>query len=149
MMFGDKKFLFRLELNGRLLYEIYSDEVKSDISIGRSGDNTWIIPGEDRSASSHHAKITFKNKAFHLEDANSRNGIYHQGQRIQEKKIKSGDLFSIGDCKLSVECVVVNNPGSNEEKFHKFEQLSGKNKGKIYRLTENNVKIGSSNFVRP
>lgn len=144
MFSNNKKLFFRLELNGRLLYEIYSDDIKSDISIGRSGDNTWIIPSDDCSASNHHAKITFKNKAFYVEDLNSRNGLYYQGQRIQEKKMKPGDLFSIGDCKLIVEYVVINNPNNGEDTYHKFEQLSGKNKGRIYHLVEQNVKIGSS-----
>lgn len=143
-MFKKKTLLFRFELNGRSLYEICSDDVKSDILIGRSGDNTWIIPNEDRSASSHHAKITFHNKAFYLEDLKSRNGIYYQGQRIQEKKIKPGDLFSIGDCKLIVERIVTDESSNRENTFHKFEQLTGKNKGKIYRLTDDNIKIGSS-----
>lgn len=145
MIFDSKKlFLFRLELNGRMLYEICSEDIKSDITIGRSGDNTWIIPVEDRGASGRHARITFKNKAFYIEDLNSRNGLFFQGQRIQERRMKAGDLFSIGDCKLTVERVVEEKKGQGEDKFHKFEQLSGKNKGKIYRLAEADINIGSS-----
>ena len=79
MIFDSKKlFLFRLELNGRVLYEICSEDIKSDITIGRNGDNTWIIPGEDRGASGRHARITFKNKAFYIEDLNSRNWPWSQ-----------------------------------------------------------------------
>ena len=63
-MFAPKRLLFRLELHGRVIYEVYSDDVKSDITIGRNGDNSWIIPEEDRSASGRHARIVFKNKNF-------------------------------------------------------------------------------------
>ena len=143
-MFAPKKLLFRLELNGKLLYEVYSDDVKSDITIGRSRENVWIIPEEDCSASSRHAKIVFKNKSFCLEDTGSRNGVYYQGERIREKKLVHGDLFSIGDCKLTIENVVEDKSKKTEEEFHKFEQLSGKSKGHIYRLTEDSIKIGSS-----
>ena len=65
-MFAPKRLLFRLELHGRVIYEVYSDDVKSDITIGRNGDNSWIIPEEDRSASGRHARIVFKNKSFEL-----------------------------------------------------------------------------------
>ena len=143
-MFAPKRLLFRLELHGRVIYEVYSDDVKSDITIGRNGDNSWIIPEEDRSASGRHARIVFKNKNFYIEDAGSRNGIYFRGERIREKKLSANDLFSIGDCKLIVEQVIAVAANTGESEFHKFEQLSGKNKGKIYRLTETCIKIGSS-----
>ena len=144
MIFSSKKLLFRLEFCGRLVYEITSDDFKTDITIGRSSDNIWVLPPDDRSASNHHAKLVFKNKAFFVVDTGSRNGIYYQGQRIQEKKAAPGDLFSIGDCKLIVEAIVENKGKKYEEQYHKLEQLSGEKKGRIYQLTGTSMKIGSA-----
>ena len=102
-MFKKTNYIFRLELNGSTLKEISSADIKGDISIGRGSDCTWVLPQEDRSASTHHAKIYKKGGNFHIQDIGSRNGIYYMGQKIQERKLSAGELYSIGDCKLIVE----------------------------------------------
>ena len=144
-MFKKSSYLFRLELNGAVIRECSSDDIANEITIGRSDRCDWVIPAEDRGASGVHAKICRKGKHFFIQDQKSRNGIYFMGAKIQERKVAVGDLYSIGDCKLTVEYQEsTRRDTASAELYHKIEQLSGKDRGKIYRLTEDNIKIGSS-----
>lgn len=140
-----KNYTIRLELNGQHIHEISSAEISSDIIIGRSSDCTWIIPAEDRSASGHHARLFRKGKNIFIQDMKSRNGVYFMGEKIQERKITKGDIYSIGDSKLVIEELTeeaVLTKGSLPH--HRLEQLTGKERGKIYQLIESNIKIGAS-----
>ena len=49
--------IIQLEFNGKIIHEISSDDLKSDITIGRNDQCTWQVPREDRSASGVHARI--------------------------------------------------------------------------------------------
>ena len=42
-------------------------------TIGRDGKNSWVLP--DREVSGHHARISYRNSVFYIEDTNSTNGI--------------------------------------------------------------------------
>ena len=141
-----KKVLsFRLDLNGKTVGEIISSAVDPEITIGRSEQCTLRIPAEDRSASGVHARIFRKGKNYFIQDLKSRNGIYFMGEKIQEHKLSPGELYSVGDSKLIVEEyreAVKENIG--QEQYHKLEQLTGLNRGKIYRLTEDCIKIGAA-----
>ncbi len=140
-----KNYTIRLELNGRLVHEISSAEISADIIIGRRSDCTWTIPAEDRSASGQHARLFLKGKNVFIQDMKSRNGIYFMGEKIQERKISKGDIYSIGDSKLVVEDLVDEAVLTKSSlPHHRLEQLSGKNRGKIYQLAEDNIKIGAS-----
>lgn len=141
-----KNYNIRLELNGQLIHEISSAEISNDIVIGRSSDCTWTVPAEDRSVSGQHARLFLKGKSIFIQDLKSRNGIYFMGEKIQERKIAKGDTYSIGDSKLVIdelaaEAILT----KNNLPHHRLEQLTGKNRGKIYQLIENNIKIGASN----
>lgn len=141
----NKNYSIRLELNGRLVHEISSAEISGDIIIGRRSDCTWTIPAEDRSASGQHARLFLKGKNVFIQDMKSRNGIYFMGEKIQERKISKGDIYSIGDSKLLVEELTEEAVLTKSSlPHHRLEQLSGKNRGKIYQLVEDNIKIGAS-----
>ena len=54
MIFQKTNLAIRLELNGRILYEITAKEMPAEVTIGRASGCTWIIPAEDRGASGKH-----------------------------------------------------------------------------------------------
>lgn len=144
MMFK-KNYVIRLELNGVLINEISSSDISGEIVIGRGADCTWKIPIADRGASSQHAKLYRKGWQFYIQDLKSRNGIYFMGEKIQLRKLSGGDIYSIGDCKLIVEDAAPHIAHTKSRvAFHRLEQLTGKDRGKIYHLREDNIKIGAA-----
>jgi len=137
--------IIHLELNGTVIREIKSSDLNGEITIGRSEQCTWRIPSQDRSASSVHAKLFLKGKKCFIQDLKSRNGIYYMGSKIQERRLAAGDVYSIGDCKLMVE-QFIGDAGhkKSQEQYHKLEQLTGQNRGKIYLLKNSCIKIGAA-----
>jgi type VI secretion system protein len=74
--------------------------------IGRSPDNDWVLPDQDRYISSHHAKVSFRAGAWILEDT-STNGIFVNGSEtpLSEAgfhKLLDGDRLRLGDYELLV-----------------------------------------------
>lgn len=65
-----------------------------EVLIGRSPDCRIII--NDRQASRHHARITFTEEGYVLEDLGSKNGTYLNGQRLtQSARLVDGDEIGI------------------------------------------------------
>jgi ABC-type multidrug transport system ATPase subunit/pSer/pThr/pTyr-binding forkhead associated (FHA) protein len=64
-------------------------------TLGRSLDNTIVIP--DPTVSRRHAEIRSTPEGWLLVDLGSGNGIYHHGQRIDEKVLQDNDAFRIGE----------------------------------------------------
>ena len=73
-MFSSKELIIRLELNGDVLQEVSSADIKEEISIGRNPGSTWVIPPTDKSASNNHAKLFVKGGHAIIKDMQSRNG---------------------------------------------------------------------------
>ena len=146
-LFKHKELYFRFELNDQLLFEVTDSGFSGEILIGRSHECDWKIPSGDRCASSRHARISKSGSRIYLEDLGSRNGTFYLGQRIKKQQIKPGDIFSIGDCKLTAtlldEHAGRNNAGL-QIKYHQLEQINGSAKGTIYDLTKEVFKIGSA-----
>jgi pSer/pThr/pTyr-binding forkhead associated (FHA) protein len=136
--------IIRLEFNGSVVRETTSGELNGEITIGRSEQCTWRIPKDDRSASGVHAKIFLKGKKCFIQDLKSRNGIYYMGSKIQERRLTPGDVYSIGDCKLYIEKPVETGKKKQTEQYHKLEQLTGQDRGKLYLLTKSCTKMGAA-----
>ncbi|MBQ7652142.1 MAG: FHA domain-containing protein [Victivallales bacterium] len=134
----------RLELEDRILFELTSDQIDGEITIGRGLDCTWPIPATDRSASSRHARIFKKGSKLILQDVGSRNGVFYMGTRITEQKLSPGEIYGIGDCKLIVEEVLVQDKNAPKEQYHKLEQLTGEARGKMFLLKDPEMKIGAA-----
>jgi hypothetical protein len=67
----------------------------SEHTIGRAPDNTVTVA--DSSVSSRHARILRTAQGFVIEDAQSRNGTFVNGERVTEKRqLADGDLIRIG-----------------------------------------------------
>ena len=75
-------------------------------SIGRSGDNDWVLPDPVRYVSAHHARVHFRDGHFYLEDV-STNGVFVNDQTEALSKLgssgyrlKNGDVLRIGDYQI-------------------------------------------------
>jgi pSer/pThr/pTyr-binding forkhead associated (FHA) protein len=64
------------------------------ITIGRQPDNAFCI--DNPAVSGHHAKIYAAGEHYVIEDAESFNGTYVNGQRISKAVLKDGDNVTIG-----------------------------------------------------
>ncbi len=69
------------------------------ISIGRRSSNDVCIP--DLSVSGNHALITQEGDEFWLEDLNSTNGTYINGQVVQRQAIHDNDEIIIGKIRIT------------------------------------------------
>jgi DNA-binding Lrp family transcriptional regulator len=68
----------------------------AECTIGRSMDNAIAVP--DGSVSSKHARIVRGEDGFAIEDLQSRNGTFVNGERVVEgqRKLSDGDLIRVG-----------------------------------------------------
>jgi len=64
-------------------------------TIGRGPDNAIII--EDITASRSHARVSFLEGAWTVEDLGSTNGVFVAAKRVTKAALRPGDTFDIGD----------------------------------------------------
>ena len=75
--------------------------IRGEVTIGRKQGNSLIIP--DQHVSGQHAKIFIKNNTLYIEDLNSTNGTFINGERINSTvKLFSKDEIKVGNTKLKV-----------------------------------------------
>ncbi|MCX5842866.1 MAG: FHA domain-containing protein [Deltaproteobacteria bacterium] len=67
---------------------------KDTITIGRKTENEIVI--DNQAVSSRHAQIKKEGDSVFIEDANSLNGTYVNGQKIQKCELYNGDVILIG-----------------------------------------------------
>jgi pSer/pThr/pTyr-binding forkhead associated (FHA) protein len=65
-----------------------------EVSIGRSPDNKLVI--DNPAVSYHHARVFDENGKLMLEDFDSMNGTFVNGQRVKTVALKPGDSVAIG-----------------------------------------------------
>ncbi len=70
------------------------------ITIGRKADNDIVI--DNQAVSGYHARIKKEGRSFFIEDANSLNGTYLNGQKISKGELHNGDVVLIGVHTLDV-----------------------------------------------
>ncbi len=131
--------LIRLEHNGRIIHELADAAISDEVVIGRSHACTWAVPKEDVVTSSRHAALFRKGKAVWLKDLGSSNGTFHNGKRIEKRKLAVGDKIGIGNCLLIVESDR-NIAGKTPSEL---VILSGKTRGQKKPLTPPVFTIGS------
>lgn len=69
--------------------------IRSDLTIGRKEDNSITL--SDQHVSGNHAKIIFRNNSLFIEDLNSTNGTYLNGNKVHGKvKVSNKDEIKIG-----------------------------------------------------
>ncbi|MBQ7208176.1 MAG: FHA domain-containing protein [Lentisphaeria bacterium] len=144
MFIRKKKLLLRLELENKFICQITSDELDRPITIGRDRNCDWRIPAADRSASNRHAELFLRRGRVCIRDLGSHNGVYFLGEKITERAVSPGDRYGIGDAVLSVSQARENDGTETGRKFHRLEQLNGKNRKKVYELSAASYTIGSA-----
>jgi pSer/pThr/pTyr-binding forkhead associated (FHA) protein len=73
------------------------------VTIGRAGDNTVALAGDDF-ASSHHARVEARRDGIWIVDLDSTNGTFVNGSRLNGRhKLRAGDVVQIGDTELRFE----------------------------------------------
>jgi pSer/pThr/pTyr-binding forkhead associated (FHA) protein len=71
-------------------------------ALGRAEDNTLIL--DDPFASAHHAIVLWREDRWWLEDLESHNGTYLNGEQVSDpKRLSSGDRIRIGETVLRFE----------------------------------------------
>lgn len=75
-------------------------------TIGRSADNDWVLPDPQRYVSAHHARVSFRQGIYFLEDL-STNGAFANDSdvaigKLGPHKLQNGDLIRFGDYQVSV-----------------------------------------------
>jgi len=68
------------------------------INIGRKSNNHLVI--NDLRVSRTHAQIRFVSKGYIIFDIGSSGGTYINGERVNQRKLKPGDVISLGGIKL-------------------------------------------------
>jgi pSer/pThr/pTyr-binding forkhead associated (FHA) protein len=63
-------------------------------TIGSSPDNTICLP--DQTVSPNHARVSFQEGAWAVEDLGNDSGIIFKGKRVNKVVLASGDTFQIG-----------------------------------------------------
>ncbi len=69
------------------------------LNVGRDDTNDWVL--HHPSISKKHFKLTFKDYIYQIEDLNSTNGVFVNGNKIEKLQLKHGDLVKIGDISLT------------------------------------------------
>lgn len=89
----------RLEIDGvhRQRFEV----TKTVTVIGRAEPADFILPN-DQEASRLHAALLYSPGGFFLEDLQSSNGTYLDGQRVERVRLYSGDKIRIGTTQIVV-----------------------------------------------
>ena len=84
------------------IVQIYGGEIgkrvafdTDEITIGRDDDNTIVV--ELSTVSRHHARLLQMARTYHVEDLDSTNGSFINGDRVTSlRELRSGDLLKVG-----------------------------------------------------
>ncbi len=71
---------------------------RSVLSIGRDPGNDVVLP--DAMVSRRHAVVEFRGSQYYIRDCNSSNGSLVNGDRINERNLRDGDLVAIGTARI-------------------------------------------------
>jgi type VI secretion system FHA domain protein len=79
---------------------------KAGGTIGRAHDNDWVLPDAQRFVSAHHARISYRNGTFIVEDT-STNGLFINDEldpvgRLGPQPLRPGDTLRLGGYRIGV-----------------------------------------------
>ena len=110
-MNGEKIFVFTEPITeDRQTYTKYLVKEDVDLTIGRYEKSD--IYYNNKTVSSQHAKLSYRNGIWFIEDTNSTNGIFVNEQRVTKKQLNIGDTIFIMGMKIIIgkNIVAFNNP---------------------------------------
>ena len=75
-------------------------------TIGRSADNDWVLPDPLRYVSAHHARVSFRQGQYFLDDLSTNGAFVNDGDvaihKLGAHRLQNGDLLRFGDYQVSV-----------------------------------------------
>ena len=88
----------------------YSISGDGELTIGRRDDNNIFF--SNSFVSSKHAKLTYRNGSFYLQDTNSMNGTFVNRERVDSTELELGDIIYIMGLKIIIgsNFIAMNNP---------------------------------------
>ena len=147
MFFKKSKIMMKLSFQGKVVHELLLSDVKDGFELGRSKTSDWMFPEGDRLISSRHAVIERRMGKWTLVDADSKNGIYVDGTKVERVRLVPGVTMSIGQCELTV---TADSAAGNalpvrrqQTQYHRLEPLNGSHKGEWIDIQNTVVRIGS------
>jgi type VI secretion system protein len=98
-------------------------------TIGRAHDNDWVLPDPNRYLSAHHARVKFRDGAYHLIDTSS-NGVFINDRpealgRRASYVLQDGDLLRLGSYQIAVAIDSDSNQSSEASEVFPVNQASG------------------------
>ena len=72
--------------------------LEKSISIGADEENSLCL--KDEYISTRHCDITNRDNRWYINDQDSTNGVFVNGERIRECVLKDGDIIQLGGCSL-------------------------------------------------
>jgi hypothetical protein len=88
-----KALAYIIVFNGEFPQRIYV-VTRNTIVIGRDDDADLQI--SDVSVSAHHARLTCRAQGFEVEDLDSTNGLFLDGERVRRAGLQNGDRVTVG-----------------------------------------------------
>jgi len=88
-----KALAYVIVFNGEFPQRIYV-VTRNTIVIGRDDDADLQI--SDVSVSAHHARLTSRAQGWEVEDLNSTNGLFLDGERVRRAGLQNGDRVTVG-----------------------------------------------------
>lgn len=83
-----------VQMDGSDVGKVHALSEKQEFSIGRRNDCDLVL--EDEGVSRRHARITFEDGAYVVEDLDSANGTVVRGGRVGRHRLKDGDVLQFG-----------------------------------------------------
>lgn len=110
-------------------------------SIGRAGDNDWVLPDPERYVSGRHARIEYRAGSYWLTDTSS-NGTYVNGatdpqSAIGPRELKDGDRLRMGDYDLVVSIDAANDFPPDKSAIVAYDGKASSSVGR--QATENDI----------
>ncbi|MGM0501577.1 MAG: FHA domain-containing protein [Bacillota bacterium] len=90
---GRKKASLKRLVDGQPYQNIVLDSIETNI--GRQNSNEIVI--KDKSVSRVHAQLINKKYYYKIRDLSSTNGLYINGELVQEQKLSAGDKIRLGE----------------------------------------------------
>jgi pSer/pThr/pTyr-binding forkhead associated (FHA) protein/tetratricopeptide (TPR) repeat protein len=80
------------------------------LTLGRGETRDVVIP--DPACSRHHCSVFFQQGQYVLKDMGSANGIFVNGERVEERVLQSGDVLTVGNTELRYVLDEATRPGA-------------------------------------